>query len=272
MSEALISALTDQQIYIVSCVMRTTSVLSMLGSSLVIYEVLKLKKRAMAYHLQMLALSCASFIFSTSLFVGNWPPPNSGWCIAKGFFSALSTTPEAMYNACLSLYYLFTLRYHWTDKQFLRLYPLTLLFPIVWGLVCAIIPLVAGMFHSNPLHGCFCAEKYPYGCEGTSCVPHQHFYHMYYFIAINLPRWISFIVAFVALSLVYVALRNDELDCGCEPTIGFLWFVKSSIQTEGGPDDSKLKRSKRMARQGLLYLFSCKFLLAIHTITCSASP
>jgi hypothetical protein len=134
-----------------------------------------------------------------------------------------------------------------------------LLFPIVWGLFCAIFPLVSGMIHSNALHGC----GFVWVTENVPNFWNANKYHLFYFLAFNLPRWISLIIAFVAMSLVYATLRKDELDCGCEPTVGFLLFVKSATQTEaeGGPDDSKLKWSKRMTRQASFYLLSCKLLL-----------
>ena len=57
-------ALTDQQKLALDIIPRITGMMSMLGSLFVMYLVLKSpQKRTMAYHLQMLALSCADFLF-----------------------------------------------------------------------------------------------------------------------------------------------------------------------------------------------------------------
>ena len=95
---------------------------SVLGSSFIIYEVLKNpKKRVMAYHLQMLALSIADFLYSTSWFVYNWPAPNSGWCTANGFLILLTNTPEAMLSAGVCVYYLFFVYFAWSEEKILNL-------------------------------------------------------------------------------------------------------------------------------------------------------
>ena len=114
-------ALTDQQNRVLAIIPRITGMMSMLGSSFVMYQVLKNpQKRTMAYHLQMLALSCADFLFSLSFFVRNWPAPDSGWCIANGFIQLLGGTPEAMFNAGVCVYYMFFVYFGWSEEKILR--------------------------------------------------------------------------------------------------------------------------------------------------------
>ncbi len=97
--------LTAQQQLALDIIPRVTGMMSVFGSSFIIYEVLKNpKKRVMAYHLQMLALSIVDFLFSTSWFVLNWPAPDSGWCTARGCLELLSNTPEAMLSAGVCVY------------------------------------------------------------------------------------------------------------------------------------------------------------------------
>jgi hypothetical protein len=246
-------AFSELQIIQLRIVMRTFSVLSILGSAFIIYEVLNNpKKRRMAYHRQMLILSCSDLIFSASnFFVASWPAPDSGWCTAKGFIALSTAVPEAMYNAGLCVYYMLTIRYQWTEQQVLRLQPLLIIFPILWGLASAIAPLVRGMIHHNPVYGCWIIPS-PSGCLGSQCIPDESYYHLYNFIFIYIPRWISFGVALIAMGLVYVTVSKEERDYGGEAPLGILWFA----QREEGQDDSRQTRSRRMARQAFWYLLN----------------
>eukprot|EP00984_Skeletonema_dohrnii_P033526 scaffold30417_cov173-Skeletonema_dohrnii-CCMP3373.AAC.1 len=168
---------TDQQLRILDILPRVSAALSIFGSLFIIYQVLKNpKKREMVYHRQMLVLSCTDFIYSAVRFVGGWPPPGSAWCTSNAFLGLLTAVPQAMFNAALCLYYLFTIRYKWSEVQMRRLQPLLLVFPIVWGLVSAIFPLSAG-------------------CSGTDCIPAEKYYDLFNPIALYVPLWTSFAVA-----------------------------------------------------------------------------
>ena len=128
-------AYTDQQLRALGIIPRITGMMSMLGSSFVMYEVLKSpQKRTMAYHLQMLALSIADFLFSISLFVYNWPAPDSRWCTANGFILLLGGTPEAMFNAGVCVYYMFFVYFGWSEEKIIRYQRVFIIFPIIWNL------------------------------------------------------------------------------------------------------------------------------------------
>src|SRR5210317_1436250 len=147
-------ALTAQQQLALGIIPRITGMMSILGSSFIIYEVIKNpKKRGMAYHLQMLALSIVDFLYSTSVFVGNWPAPDSGWCTANGFLNLLTGTPEAMLNAGVCVYYLFFVYLAWSEEKILHYQRVLIIFPIIWGLITAILTLVQGMINPSPLTG-----------------------------------------------------------------------------------------------------------------------
>mmetsp|Transcript_8039 Transcript_8039/g.12208 ORF Transcript_8039/g.12208 Transcript_8039/m.12208 type:complete len:390 (+) Transcript_8039:205-1374(+) len=242
---------TDQQKRIIAILPRVTAALSILGSSFIIYQVLKNpKKREMVYHRQMLILSCTDFIYSAVWFVGSWPPSGSVWCTSNAFLGLLTGVPQAMFNAALCLYYLFTIRYKWSEVQMRRLQPLLLVFPIVWGLFNAIFPLSAGMINPG-VNGVCWLVKTPSGCSGTDCIPAEKYYDLFNPIALHFPLWISFAVALVSMFFVYVTVSKDaQNDSADKAPVGFLWFA----QREAGQDGSGRTRSRRMARQAFWYL------------------
>src|SRR6056300_1015392 len=246
-------AFTAQQQLALDIIIRVTAMMSILGSSFIMYEVLKNpKKRGMAYHLQMLALSIVDFLFSTGLFVYNWPAPDSGWCTARGFLSLFAGTPEAMLNAGVCVYYLFFVYFAWSEEKILRYQRVLIIFPIIWGLITAILPLAQGMINPNPFTGQCWLFKTPAGCTGSECTPDEYYYHLYRFVFVDIPRWISFGVGVISLCFVYSKVSKDEREHGGEAPAGWLWFV----QLEEGQDTSKNKRSRRMARQAFWYLLN----------------
>jgi len=242
---------TDQQLRILDILPRVSAALSILGSLFIIYQVLKNpKKREMVYHRQMLILSCTDFLYSAVWFVGSWPAPGSGWCTANAFVGLMTAVPQAMFNAALCLYYLFTIRYKWSEVQMRRLQPLLISFPFVWGLVSAVLPLAAGMINPG-INGLCWVQKAPSGCSGTDCIPAENYFDLFLVIALIIPLWTSFAVALVAMFFVYATVSKDaQNDSANQAPVGFLWFA----QREAGQDVSSQARSRRMARQAFWYL------------------
>ena len=227
--------------------------MSILGSSFIIYEVLKNpKKRVMAYHLQMLALSIADFLYSTVWIIYNWPAPDSGWCTARGFLGLLTGTPEAMLSVGVCVYYLFFIYFEWSEEKILRYQRVLIIFPIIWGLISAIPPLAMGMINPNPVTGWCWLEPAPAGCTESECTPDEYYYYLFAFVFVFVPRWISYGVAVISMCFVYYKVSKDEREQGGQAPAGWLWFV----QPEEGRDTSKNKRSRRMARQAFLYLLN----------------
>ena len=227
--------------------------MSVLGSLFIIYEVFKNpKKRGMAYHLQMLALSIVDFLYSTGWFVYNWPAPDSGWCTANGFLLLFAGTPEAMLSAGVCVYYLFFVYFAWSEEKILSYQRVLIIFPIIWGLITAILPLSRGMINPNPRTGYCWLFETPAGCKGSECTPDGYYYHLYAFVFVFVPRWISYGVAVISMCFVYYKVSKDEREQGGEKPAGWLWF----LQREEGEDTSRTMRSRRMARQAFWYLLN----------------
>jgi hypothetical protein len=246
-------AFTAQQQLALDIIRRVTAMMSILGSSFIMYEVLKNpKKRGMAYHLQMLALSIVDFLFSTGLFVYNWPAPDSGWCTANGFLILLTGTSQAMLNAGVCVYYLLFVYFAWSEEKILRYQRVMIIFPIIWGLITAILPLAQGMINPSPSSGSCNTNPTPAGCTGSECTPDEYYYLLYRFVFVQIPRWISFGVGVISMCCVYYKVSKDEREQGGQAPAGWLWFV----QHEEGQDTSRTIRSRRMARQAFWYLLN----------------
>lgn len=105
-----------------------TSILSILGSSWVIVEVLtEREKRHSVYHRLLCAMSIYDVLESVWNFCSTWPIPagplgiwgasgNTQTCTAQGFFLQLGLAIP-MYNASLSIYYLLVIRYNVPDDK-----------------------------------------------------------------------------------------------------------------------------------------------------------
>ena len=121
-----------------------TGFLSMIGSGLIIFEVLRdPKKRRKVYHRLLLAMSICDFNTSFWYFLGTWPIPRgtsnvfaaSGTqasCTAQGFFIQFGiATP--IYNAALSFYYLLIIRYQWKEKRMKTTEKYLHALPLLWA-------------------------------------------------------------------------------------------------------------------------------------------
>jgi hypothetical protein len=110
-----------------------TAIASVVGSSLIIYDVTILRKsrsdEISTRHRLLTGMSVCDIISSSAWFLTSWPVPkdmpmiiwtvwnvgNRQTCTAQGFFTHLSIG-TAMYNACLALYYLLVIRYGWKNN------------------------------------------------------------------------------------------------------------------------------------------------------------
>jgi len=263
--------------------------LSVLGSLTIAREVLMdKKKRAMVYHRQMLALSLADVTFSIVVFVGGWGASNPGLCKSKAFFSVMSGTPTAMYNTGVSVYYFLLICRQLTEQQMRKIQYILLFFPFLWGFGTAMASLFLDLY-ARGSNGCW-INKNPKGCEGDECISGANA-DLYGFWFVYIPRWVSFCVSFLCMTLVYfkvarggeetpeqelpsrpkTALAADDEEKEKEKEDGnenddrgeaakgvvqngtdMLWFLQESQ----GQDTSASDRARQMARQAFWYLIT----------------
>lgn len=185
-----------------------TGALSMLGSGLIIYQILSCpKKRKLAYHRLLLAMSINDFITSFWYSLSTWPIPagtpnlygpsgSQAFCAAQGFFVQLGiATP--LFNAALAFHYLFTIRYRWKEqeKKMKRAQRYFIAVPLIWGLGTAFAGLGMKMYNNANLW-CW-----------ISSVPNQGLYRWIFFYG---PLWIAIFLSGVAMLLTYQVVARTE--------------------------------------------------------------
>jgi hypothetical protein len=129
-----------------------SALLSILGSSIIIYVTLKSRERRnwTPYTRLLLAMSISSIILSVTLGTAPflrpretssrvWAFGNDTSCSVIGFLNQISLSTR-LYNAMLSLYFLLTARYGFTNAQIAkRIEPLMNLVSIAYPLVTAVV-------------------------------------------------------------------------------------------------------------------------------------
>ena len=146
--------------------LRTSSVLSLLGSSYIAYNLLgpqrekELKKRM--FSRLLLGLSISDVVASTAFFLGDWPVPadslhsnvlydNRGTqatCNAQGFFIQVFYYSSIFYTASLSFNFLLCVKYQMKQDELKRRVE-PYLHAVAWliPLVLAIVALVFEMYN-----------------------------------------------------------------------------------------------------------------------------
>jgi len=119
---------------IYSSIARTTASLSLLGSSLIIYMILSdwKRKHDRPFHRLMLMMSIFDCLGSAALIVNNTAIPkesniygakgNTQTCAIQSFFIVLSYAVP-IYNACLNIFYVLTIRYSISSERFTKFEP-----------------------------------------------------------------------------------------------------------------------------------------------------
>jgi len=129
-------------------IQRVTGTSSILGSSLIIYMILSQRKLARPYHRIMILMSAFDIIQSIGVVVSFAAFPrefghfgakgNSHTCTAQAIIMVLGWTIP-LYNCCLNIYYVLTIRYKYSSEQFARLEPILHMIAIIIPLSMAII-------------------------------------------------------------------------------------------------------------------------------------
>jgi hypothetical protein len=141
---------------------KITSLLSILGSSCIIAEVVAEHKRGRgkATNRLLFSMSVSDIIFSTAWFFSTWAAPKDAdyiWnpvgttatCEAQGFMVQLGWTATPLFNICLSWYYLLMVRYNWHEVRLKRLDPWV--HGSIWALslTLAIFPIPMDLYNNT---------------------------------------------------------------------------------------------------------------------------
>ena len=111
---------------ILANVPKLTSLLSILGSCYIIFDICRLERRN-TYHRIIFGMNVMDLLALIAWFFTTWPMPqdtegvagakgNQGTCDAQGFFSQLSIA-TVLYNACLAIYFMLVIKWGWTEHR-----------------------------------------------------------------------------------------------------------------------------------------------------------
>jgi len=214
-------AFTLAQQKALALVPKVTGLISLIFSALIVISVARDKqKRSSTYHRLLAGISCVDISSSFWLGLSTWPiPRDSGvlWasgttatCTLQGFFTEFGVA-SSFYNASLSFYYLFVIRYGWKDFRMRKVEPFMHTIPVVWGLWTAIAGLPLTLFNNANLW-CWIAP-HPLGCQDNpdvECIrgDNADIYRWAFFYG---PLWLMIIIVTVNVILVIRYVRKIEL-------------------------------------------------------------
>ena len=219
---------SDKQFTILYTLNRLPALLSIIGSSYIIYLILRPSERSeklsKMYHRLMLALSANDLLSSIAVFIGSWAMPKDNvhalemrgnvgtWetCRAQGFFVTFGYFNCMFYNAVLSLYFLLYVKYRWREDRF-RAWDLTVHgLAIVLSLVVSLCPL---WFDAYNVTIKFCwIQSYPINCESfdeIDCIYADNAKQLLLYFMI-VPVTLSFVLIAVFMSKLYYHVQKTE--------------------------------------------------------------
>jgi hypothetical protein len=175
------ATLSDEHVFILIILTTISSIMSILGSCLVFRFLVQSQKRS-PYTRMMMAMAIfemeRSCIFMISPFLlpksgGRlWAQGNHQTCTMLGFFTQLGSAVP-LYNISLNIYYIYTIIYTKSEKQFTRkiesiLHAVSISYPLITASLGA-----CGQFYSELELGLTCwVGDFPIGCEekpGVTC-------------------------------------------------------------------------------------------------------
>ena len=193
------------------------SIPSILGSVYIMQDVLRSKKRrASVFHRIMVGMASIDMIYGLYTLFGPivLPGPDEldGFIInsyARGswaaynaisYFGQTARIASILYNGTLTMYYLLTLRFRWTEGRAKQQAETWFhIIPITAGLVVATVAISLGMFKDTPF-GCTVAIQ-------DSDDEQKKSYNLIVFICLV---WLVFIEIFVSMVMIYRSIRKTE--------------------------------------------------------------
>jgi len=255
----------DAQLKTLAIVPKVSSVLSILGSSYIIWQVLSNEnRRGRLHHRLLLGMSISDIIQSLAYFVSTWPMPAAvspfpysvgtvETCTAQGFFIQMGHAP-LVYGAFLSICYYSSIKNNFSENLRLKkLEPFMHAFSVLWPSLGGFIAAADGAINIAGPVGCW-INSVPPGCVGDQCIKGANS-RIYRYIFAFATTIASLSVGTIAWIMLYCNVRKQNTD--------------PNTSGAGGrrPSVAQLRTQKALftvvSRQALLYLSASYFVWAI---------
>lgn len=264
-----IDTLRDGQeigLYVLTMISATISIV---GSSTIVYKVVKNLHTALPYDRFLLGLSSCDIVASLTFFVAPfmlpkatsqrvWASGNEGTCTALGFLTQFSYS-AFVYNGMLSFYYLLTVRYGVKRQTLAKKYEPWMHISVVgFFLATASIGAAIGLYNEIDLGpGCWIRD-YPRGCyEVGGCTGHY-----FGWVFTGLPTLFTLFSVIVNNLVIYFHVKRIFGASDNSNAPGAAVFQRRTSMRHK-------EQIRDVARQGLLYVgsfflcYSCQFVLRV---------
>lgn len=217
--------MTTSQEIIVAALTVLGGSLSLLGSTTIIYNIISKKKfKRDSYHRLLLGTCAFDVISSIGWITHTFAAPkdtssrflsigNVASCTASGFLIQWSIS-YMIYNACLAIYFLVTIRYNLSAARVVRMETIMHSISVVWGLGCAVVPIPLELYNENAIGpGCWLNE-YPNDCSESpdvECIRGLVNSEYVGYAIGAFPVAVCLLAVLVSNSLVYISVRSKEL-------------------------------------------------------------
>lgn len=223
----LITEATLRQQKALAILPKVTSILSLLGSLYIVYDVMRMPAPLrQLYHRLLLGMSLFDCLANSAFFLTTWPIPPEVYptygasgtqqtCTAQGYFAQLAIA-TVLYRGCLATYYFLVIRMGWREGVFDQ-FKLGYLFhglPILFGVGTASIAAAMGLI--NPIGWDCWIGALPLGCEEswqhggeTTCTRGDNatLFQWLFFYA---PLWITILLAATLMMSIVCFFRKQE--------------------------------------------------------------
>ena len=246
---------TGQQIGVAATTM-FGALLSLFGSGCIVWNICRKQKyKRDPYHRLLLGTCFLDLISSLGWFMAPIAPPESSSpralsvgdtasCTAQGYFIQVGIG-FMVYNACLSIYYLMTIRYNVPKERLVWKEAIMHGVSLIWGLGVAIVPIPMQLYNELGVgSGCWIGQ-FPQYCEteqnpvpctrGANIDPTI----VGYAIA-GLPAIASFLVVITCNVLIYLTVRKSQ--------------ATTTRYSIGVVNDRQKKRTEAIASQATCYV------------------
>lgn len=259
--EEVTSAYTFAQRKALSITPHVTGLISFLGSTFIIVEILRDRsKRSQIYHRLILGISITTLLSSIFFGLSTWPIPegtahvydargNTRTCTAQGFFLALSFVAP-MYSVVLAAYYLAVIGYSRKERELRKLERFAHVFVVSLGLAFSLAGIFLDLYHSVQIW-CFIG---PVPCEDgdLECNPNTNRFQLFRWVFVGIPLWICIFAITGLMTAVLLKVHNQE---------------KRSRKWRAGAEQKGRQLTKKVAEQAAWYVSSFYITWLIPTVT-----